>query len=130
MAARGELVTQVVALIAGYVKTMRTRTVTALAPLRGAGRRVTPSIQAPWTTSAAQLQSRGGATLVDTPTAAHDLAAPPEAIEPSRKADAKKIFRDAVAATAPRNTWTRQEISAIYYQPLLELAHQAVSRIH
>ena len=109
---------------------MRTRTVAALAPLRGAGRRVTSSIQAPWTTSAAQLQSRGGATLVDTPPAAHDLAAPPEAIEPSRKAAAKKIFRDAVAATAPRNTWTRQEISAIYYQPLLELAHQAVSRIH
>lgn len=70
-------------------------------------------------------QSRTGATLVDTPTAAHDQ---PEVVEKTaRQANAKKIFADAVAATGPRQNWTRDEISAIYYQPLLELSHQAVS---
>lgn len=39
----------------------------------------------------------------------------------------RKIFMDAVRATAPRNNWTRKEVAAIYYQPMLELAHQAVS---
>jgi biotin synthase len=70
-------------------------------------------------------QSRTGATLVDTPTAAHNQ---PDAVEnAARKASSKKILQDAVAATGPRQNWTRDEISAIYYQPLLELAHQAVS---
>ncbi|KAM3469982.1 hypothetical protein MY5147_006687 [Beauveria neobassiana] len=41
----------------------------------------------------------------------------------------KKIFLDAVAADHVRHNWTRQEIAAIYYQPLLELAHQA-SNVH
>lgn len=39
----------------------------------------------------------------------------------------RKMFMDAVNATAPRNDWTRKEVAAIYYQPMLELAHQAVS---
>lgn len=39
----------------------------------------------------------------------------------------RQIFMDAVKATAPRNNWTRKEVAAIYYQPMLELAHQAVS---
>lgn len=39
----------------------------------------------------------------------------------------RQIFKDAVKATAPRNNWTRKEVAAIYYQPMLELAHQAVS---
>lgn len=43
------------------------------------------------------------------------------------KHDAQRIFRDALAATEPRNTWTREEISAIYYQPLMDLAYQAGS---
>ncbi|KAI0394400.1 biotin synthetase [Xylariaceae sp. FL0594] len=34
-------------------------------------------------------------------------------------------FQQAVAATAPRTTWTRDEISEIYNQPLMELAHAA-----
>lgn len=40
---------------------------------------------------------------------------------------ARRIFLDAVAATAPRQNWTRKEIASIYYQPLMELAYQAVS---
>ena len=32
----------------------------------------------------------------------------------------------AAAATAPRHNWTRDEIAAIYHQPLMELAYQAV----
>ncbi|KAF3168946.1 biotin synthase [Orbilia oligospora] len=47
----------------------------------------------------------------------------------TRQQNAKRILQEAVAATAPRQNWTRQEISAIYYQPLLELAHQA-SLVH
>ena len=39
----------------------------------------------------------------------------------------KRVFRDAVKAHAPRNDWTREEISAIYHQPLMELVQQAVS---
>ncbi|POR35935.1 Biotin synthase, mitochondrial [Tolypocladium paradoxum] len=116
---------------------MRAPTAAGLASLRCAGRRSTAAaLQAPWMTTAlspsrplspfGHTQSRTGATLVDTPTAAHGLAQgelPPES--PARQAEASKIFRDAVAATGPRQDWTRREISAIYYQPLLELAHQA-----
>lgn len=72
-------------------------------------------------------QARTGATLVDSPTAAHDQ---PAVIEnTARQANAERILQDAVAATGPRQDWTREEISAIYYQPLLELAHQA-SLVH
>lgn len=39
----------------------------------------------------------------------------------------RHIFLDAVKATKPRNDWTTTEVASIYYQPLLELAHQAVS---
>ena len=41
--------------------------------------------------------------------------------------EGNKILREAVAATAPRNNWTREEISAIFNEPLIELVHQAVS---
>jgi biotin synthase len=44
-----------------------------------------------------------------------------------RQQKAAQILREAVAATAPRHNWTRDEISAIFYQPLMELAYQAVS---
>lgn len=36
------------------------------------------------------------------------------------------IFDQAVAATGPRNTWTKDEISQIYKTPLMELAYAAV----
>ncbi|KAK3305912.1 uncharacterized protein B0T15DRAFT_511777 [Chaetomium strumarium] len=42
-----------------------------------------------------------------------------------RQQRARRILQQAVAATAPRNDWARDEISAIFYQPLMELAFQA-----
>jgi len=42
--------------------------------------------------------------------------------------DNKHVLEAAVAATSPRQTWTREEISAIYYQPLMELVFQAVRK--
>jgi hypothetical protein len=44
-----------------------------------------------------------------------------------RQQQAKRILQEAVAATAPRHNWTRDEVAAIYYQPVMELAFQAVS---
>lgn len=41
--------------------------------------------------------------------------------------DKNKILKDAVTAKEPRHNWTREQIAALYYQPLLELAYQAVS---
>lgn len=38
----------------------------------------------------------------------------------------QRVFRDAVQARAPRSDWTREEIAAIYHQPLMELVQQAV----
>lgn len=116
--------------------TMRWSFVTnGLGSFRSAGHK-TPStaiFQAPWTAAKTisrpsfQSIARTGATLVDTPTATHDQ---PQVVENSAKqADAAKILKDAVSATGPRQNWTREEISAIYYQPLLELAHQAVSQL-
>jgi biotin synthase len=39
----------------------------------------------------------------------------------------KEIVQQAMAATRPRHNWTRDEIAALYYQPLMELTFQAVS---
>ncbi|PHH62814.1 hypothetical protein CDD81_6706 [Ophiocordyceps australis] len=69
--------------------------------------------------------ARTGATLVDRPTADDKMVLG----ESTRRAEAERILREAVAAKEPRQDWTRHEISAIYYQPLLELAHQA-STLH
>ncbi|EXF76741.1 biotin synthase [Colletotrichum fioriniae PJ7] len=44
-----------------------------------------------------------------------------------RSIEAKKILQKAASATTVRHDWTREEISAIYYQPLMELAFQAGS---
>lgn len=55
-----------------------------------------------------------------------EAAAVSEGVDAQTEAN-RKIFMDAVNATATRNNWTRQEVAAIYYQPVLELAHQAVS---
>ncbi|KAG5958220.1 biotin synthase [Claviceps arundinis] len=103
---------------------------TGLGSLRAAGAR--PALfHAPWAAisrpasrRSAVEQARGGATLVDTPTATtHDQI---DALETAaRQVDATSILKAAVRATAPRQNWTREEIAAIYYQPLLELAHQA-----
>lgn len=36
------------------------------------------------------------------------------------------VLQDAIAAQAPRNNWTREEIQQIYDTPLSELTHAAV----
>ncbi|GME25837.1 biotin synthase [Neofusicoccum parvum] len=46
-------------------------------------------------------------------------------VEAEREANAREILKKAVSATAPRNNWTKEEISAIYYTPLMDLAFQA-----
>ncbi|KAK7994223.1 hypothetical protein PG989_007604 [Apiospora arundinis] len=66
---------------------------------------------------------------VETPTwTKSTLPIPPTAV---RNAIAKpnQVLRAAVAATEPRNDWTREQITAIYHEPLMELVHQA-STIH
>ncbi|EFQ34380.1 biotin synthase [Colletotrichum graminicola] len=55
------------------------------------------------------------------PAQGSELAAAQRAIE------AKKILQKAASATTVRHDWTKDEISAIYYQPLMELAFQAGS---
>lgn len=50
----------------------------------------------------------------------------PEPGEQQQTEAARIILRTAVAATRLRHDWTKKEIAAIYYQPLLELAFQAV----
>ncbi|KAK4678797.1 biotin synthase [Podospora pseudoanserina] len=42
---------------------------------------------------------------------------------------ARQVLRDAVAAAAPRYTWSKEETAAIYHQPLMELAFQA-AQVH
>lgn len=49
--------------------------------------------------------------------------------EPRAAPGVNEVLRKAVAATEPRNDWTREEISSIYHEPLMELVHQAVSRL-
>ncbi|CAG9983689.1 unnamed protein product [Clonostachys byssicola] len=74
-----------------------------------------------WTQSTRSL-----ATLAtDKTRVSNDFEAPPP---PSKEIqDARHVFRKAVAATTARNNWTREEISGIYHQPLLELSFQAGS---
>ncbi|WYZ35969.1 hypothetical protein EsH8_X_000616 [Colletotrichum jinshuiense] len=51
----------------------------------------------------------------------------PNVIAAQRAIEAKQILQKAVSATTVRHDWTKEEISAIYYQPLMELAFQAGS---
>lgn len=62
------------------------------------------------------------------PTPAVRPEAPAAPATPEAKARAKEVLRDAVAATEPRNDWTREEIAAIYHHPLMNLVHEAVRR--
>ncbi|KAI2609654.1 biotin synthase [Hypoxylon fragiforme] len=59
------------------------------------------------------------------PTPAVRPEAPAAPATPEAKARAKEVLRDAVAATEPRNDWTREEIAAIYHHPLMNLVHEA-----
>ncbi|KAG5912753.1 hypothetical protein E4U42_001906, partial [Claviceps africana] len=68
---------------------------------------------------------RTGATLVDAPPAAPTPAQLDAVEKAARQVDAASVLRDAVSAAGPRQNWTRDEIAAIYYQPVLELTHQA-----
>ncbi|KAI0592910.1 hypothetical protein F4775DRAFT_57722 [Biscogniauxia sp. FL1348] len=52
------------------------------------------------------------------------VSAPAPTPQPEKE-DGSAIFHAAIHATGPRTNWTRKEISAIYYQPLMELAYQA-----
>ncbi|KAI5866167.1 biotin synthase [Durotheca rogersii] len=58
----------------------------------------------------------------------HPIAVPTRSRE-SSPADAARTLRDAVSALQPRNDWTREEITAIYDHPLMDLVHQA-SLVH
>ncbi|KAL5630133.1 hypothetical protein BROUX41_000005 [Berkeleyomyces rouxiae] len=102
-------------------------------------------IQAPTVAQASRVLSSSGSPLPFasplrriSSSAAEAVALGPEeavvhentiASEAYRSERAKKIFADAVARTELRHNWTRDEIAAIYYQPLLELAFQA-STVH
>lgn len=68
--------------------------------------------------------ARWNSSLVDIP--AQKFDPPVTSHEQAQEEVRRKIFQDAVKATAPRQNWTREEISAIFYQPLLDLAYQAV----
>ncbi|KAL7957309.1 hypothetical protein V8C34DRAFT_187303 [Trichoderma compactum] len=84
-----------------------------------------PLWQAP---AAVRLNSRSHSTAVETPLNFGAAPAPPPPPPPRQQKsgpDGKKLLADAVAATKPRNNWTREEIAAIYYQPLLELTYQS-----
>lgn len=81
-----------------------------------------PLWQAP---AAVRLNSRSHSTAVETPLN-FGAAPPPPPQQQKSGLDGKKLLADAVAATKPRNNWTREEIAAIYYQPLLELTYQSV----
>lgn len=72
-----------------------------------------------------RINSRGHSTAVDTPVS-YAAAPPPPPQQQRSGLDGKKLMAEAVAATKPRNNWTREEIAAIYYQPLLELTYQSV----
>lgn len=80
--------------------------------------------------AAVRISSRANSTAVDSPVNFGAAPPPPPQQQQQQKLglDGKKLVADAVAATQPRNNWTKEEISAIYYQPLLELAYQAVSQ--
>jgi biotin synthase len=74
-----------------------------------------------------RINSRANSTAVDSPVN-FGAAPPPPPQQQKSGLDGKKLVAEAVAASQPRNNWTKEEISAIYYQPLLELSYQAVSQ--
>ncbi|KAI6780422.1 Biotin synthase-like protein [Emericellopsis cladophorae] len=76
-----------------------------------------------------QLPSRPFSTVVDQqplPTRS-PLRSDHEQPEEKQTQHAEEIFRRAVAATQVRNNWTKEEISAIYHQPLMKLAYESGS---
>ncbi|KAL2169498.1 hypothetical protein VTG60DRAFT_5967 [Thermothelomyces hinnuleus] len=55
------------------------------------------------------------------------VQAPAPVFDAGRQQKADQILRDAVKATTPRHDWTREEISAIFYQPLMKLVYHAAT---
>ncbi|ETS83585.1 Biotin synthase [Pestalotiopsis fici W106-1] len=100
-----------------------------MAPLRPSAprlaARIAPAVLKPTTqtTVSARAYAAVGAEQPPWTRSTFPTAAPAPASSSGLKGN--KVLRDAVAATAPRNTWTREEISAIYNEPLTELVHQA-----
>ena len=66
--------------------------------------------------------ARPFSTVIDAPIPAASQHTPPAA--PSSSGS---VFSDAVQATAPRTTWTKEQISEVYNTPLIELTYGAVS---
>lgn len=91
---------------------------------------VTPRNRLCLPASARWQHSRAMSTVVDFHPRPSQPPLPPaganEAIEKQRAEKRKQILREAVTATQVRHDWTKEEIAAIYYQPALELAYQAV----
>ena len=81
--------------------------------------------------SARWQHSRAMSTVVDYHPRTSQPPPPPaganDAVEKQRAEKRKQILREAVSSTSVRHDWTKDEIAAIYYQPVLELAYQAVS---
>lgn len=102
------------------------------APLRlRALRQATLSSRLSLPASARWQHSRAMSTVVDYHPRASQPPPPPaganDAVEKQRAEKRKQILREAVSSTSVRHDWTKDEIAAIYYQPVLELAYQAVS---
>jgi hypothetical protein len=111
-----------------YIFTMKPSTPLRLQALRQA----TLSSRLSLPASARWQHSRAMSTVVDYhPRASQPPPPPPaganDAVEKQRAEKRKQILREAVSSTQVRHDWTKDEIAAIYYQPVLELAYQAVS---
>lgn len=101
------------------------------------GRAVTmPLWRSPFLSAPSPLTAARMSTVVqdtqDIPLRTSFLPPPPppenhKRTEHQRSQYAKEVLQNAVAARVPRHDWTREEIAAIYYQPLMELSYQAVS---
>jgi hypothetical protein len=70
-----------------------------------------------------QLTSRTFSTVQDAPILSVSSTHPP--LNPAPKASA--TLHNALQATLPRTTWTREEIAEVYNTPLMELSFAAVS---
>ncbi|EKJ75471.1 hypothetical protein FPSE_04355 [Fusarium pseudograminearum CS3096] len=96
-------------------------------------RQVAPSTRLSLPASARWQHSRAMSTVVDYHPRTSQPPPPPaganEAVEKQRADKRNQILREAVTSTQVRHDWTKDEIAAIYYQPVLELAYQA-STVH
>lgn len=66
---------------------------------------------------------RSYSTVHDLPHASSSFVHPPTA---PTAAENTSVFQRAINATAPRNDWTKEQISEIHQTPLMELAFAAV----